>query len=398
MDFVDSKITFINHASMLIETHDNKILTDPWYISPAFGTWHQYPFPQYEDIKKIVENDDSMLTVISHGHDDHLDDFFIKSYLKKTQIIISKFTSKGLLRRVARLVDKEPIEIEQDFEKPVKIKNTSLYSFSNEHVPNDSIILISSDNELIIHANDNYREQPEEIIENIIKISQNKKIYYFSQVGCASSFPTCFPNIPLHIKKEVIRSEHERFMSAFEKNIEKIKPDLAFTYANQFYFENSDDLSYYDDVQELVDSHSFIKQLFPGDQIIDGELFRNKNSNISVFEKLLKDLENLTNEYINSKIQTNFKFYFKTYKGRKNREILSPKTNEIYFVAEVATWLDIITGKLNLETILIGGIGDIIKVHEETMREVAIYICEFSYIYQNRITENLFTWKNISKI
>ena len=93
-----------------------------------------------------------------------------------------------------------------------------LYSYSNKEMKNDSIILISNDDELIIHANDNYREQPKEIIDEIKKISKNKKIYYFSQVGIASSFPTKFANLNINKKKEVIRSEHKRFIADFEKS------------------------------------------------------------------------------------------------------------------------------------------------------------------------------------
>jgi L-ascorbate metabolism protein UlaG (beta-lactamase superfamily) len=47
------KITAINHASILIEEDGNFILTDPWYISPAFANWVQKPSPDFELIKKI---------------------------------------------------------------------------------------------------------------------------------------------------------------------------------------------------------------------------------------------------------------------------------------------------------------------------------------------------------
>tara|TARA_B100000787_G_scaffold167341_1_gene153930 strand:- start:10815 stop:10997 length:183 start_codon:yes stop_codon:yes gene_type:complete len=57
-------------------------LTDPWFISPAFGGWYQYPSPNYEDIEKIINLKKNLFTVISHGHDDHLDDFIIKNCLK----------------------------------------------------------------------------------------------------------------------------------------------------------------------------------------------------------------------------------------------------------------------------------------------------------------------------
>ena len=48
------KIEHINHASVLIEGNsENFVLTDPWYISPAFGGWVQRPQPYLNSIRKI---------------------------------------------------------------------------------------------------------------------------------------------------------------------------------------------------------------------------------------------------------------------------------------------------------------------------------------------------------
>ena len=383
------EISFINHSSLLVSDDNTKILTDPWFISPAFGKWYQYPSPHYEDVKKIVKESSNLSIMISHGHDDHLDDFFIKKYLKNSQIFISNFVSKGFLKRVTSISSKTPIEINQDLNYPTKLNRNLLYSYSNEGMVNDSIMLITNDDELIIHANDNYREQPLEIIDKIKKRSKNKKIYYLSQIGIASAFPAKFSNLHLNKKKEIIRSEHDRFILNFEKNIENLKPDMAFVYANQYKFDNEDNLSYYDDVQEIIKKHSFIKQLLPGDKIIDGQLIRNKEKKLDLFERLLTNIENLTNEYINNKIQTNFILKFKVKSIHENK-IINEEKNKIFLVSDKSTWQSIINGELNLETILVGGNGSVIKVHEQNMREVSICLSEFSYIYQNRLSKKLF--------
>ena len=66
------------------------------------------------------------------------------------------------------------------------------------------------------------------------------------------------------------------------------------------------------------------------------------------------------------------------------------KKNKIFFISNKITWQKIINGELNLEAILIGGNGNIIKIHEQNMREVSICVSEFSYIYQNKISKTLF--------
>ena len=69
-------IEFVNHASLLLKEKESYFLTDPWYVSPAFGGWIQNPSPKTEVIEKLLSIPASKLNVIiSHGHDDHLDDF-----------------------------------------------------------------------------------------------------------------------------------------------------------------------------------------------------------------------------------------------------------------------------------------------------------------------------------
>ena len=64
-------IKFINHASLFISDEKNKFLTDPWYISPAFGGWVQNPFPIYNDVEEIINEypgiDPARSTTITPG-------------------------------------------------------------------------------------------------------------------------------------------------------------------------------------------------------------------------------------------------------------------------------------------------------------------------------------------
>ena len=122
---------------------------------------------------------------------------------------------------------------------------------------------------------------------------------------------------------------------------------------------------------------------------MDGKFIKNREIKLNLFDKLLKNIENLTNEFIKKKIETNLDLEFKV-KGLHEVKIINEEINKIFFVSDKSTWQSIINGDLNLETILIGGNGDIIKVHEQNMREIAICVSEFSYIYQNKISKSLF--------
>ena len=109
------KIEHINHASLLIENDGKYILTDPWVISPAFGGWTQNPYPLTELIKKIISiPSEDLLVAVSHGHDDHLDEFFISSHLQKSNFIVPKYKSPGTRNRLRKLISGDLIEIGEE--------------------------------------------------------------------------------------------------------------------------------------------------------------------------------------------------------------------------------------------------------------------------------------------
>ena len=382
-------IKFINHASLFISDEKNKFLTDPWYISPAFGGWVQNPFPIYNDVEEIIKNKNKLNTIISHGHDDHLDDFFIKNYLNNSQIIISKFKSRGLYKRIKNISINKPIEVSQGIENGYNTNHIKIYSFINESAGNinDSIILITNKNEVIVHANDNYQVQSREVVEQIKLISKDKFLYYFVQAGIANSFPMTSPNYSHHEKMKIINDQNKIFIECYEKNIDSIKPNLAFTYANQSKLNYNTEIVSYENVIEQIDKHSFIKQLYPGDKIHNRTLIRNKTDKINILDEFLKRAENECNKFVKSKIETSFKISFLV---EKSDQILKPKSNNIFVVADALTWLNILSAKLNLEAIIIGGAGKVIKLHEESMREVAQCISQFAYIYQNEFTKRYF--------
>ena len=74
----------VNHASVLIQEGDNFILTDPWYEQPAFGSWLPVPptsiHPVY--LLALAKDNPKFKILISHGHDDHLDDEWLSLFPK----------------------------------------------------------------------------------------------------------------------------------------------------------------------------------------------------------------------------------------------------------------------------------------------------------------------------
>src|SRR5215470_1815376 len=62
------RITFVGHASILIEVNGLRILSDPWWNGPCFGAqWWPYPTPSLREIHEQSVD----YVYVSHGHHDH---------------------------------------------------------------------------------------------------------------------------------------------------------------------------------------------------------------------------------------------------------------------------------------------------------------------------------------
>ena len=106
------KVTFMNHASVLIQSKDNIILTDPWYKKPAFGSWLSVPpciyHPAY--FMALAKTNPNFTIVISHGHDDHFDDNFLSALPENTTVLLPKYDSVGPRKRLEKCGIKNIIE------------------------------------------------------------------------------------------------------------------------------------------------------------------------------------------------------------------------------------------------------------------------------------------------
>ena len=147
-------LDFINHASIKIEYNGMKCVTDPWYLSNAFGSWYQCPSPHKSAVYDLIDSSEELCVIVSHGHDDHLDEWFIKHHLKDKIFFCPKFQTPGLESRLTRNlgVTTKPIgsgEYYGDF-----IFNQYINPDFTEY---DAVITIRTPDFLIIHANDNWQ-------------------------------------------------------------------------------------------------------------------------------------------------------------------------------------------------------------------------------------------------
>jgi hypothetical protein len=234
---------FLNHTSFIIQHENDFLLLDPWTSgSLSFDGWKAHP-PSFlnEDIlvafinsKKNNTKKGNIGVVISHGHDDHCDDDFLKKIDKEIPVFFPNYSSKGALRRITQ----------NDLKNITELSVLKQYSFGSftlssyileDYSIDDAVITIKTDDYFLIHANDNSIPFSQEFIDFVIAESQGLKIYLASQTGIANGFPYCYPqffnNHDVEELMNLAKQKITRTVQVAIDNAQKIGANFFISYA-----------------------------------------------------------------------------------------------------------------------------------------------------------------------
>lgn len=375
---------FINHASIKTSADGVIVLTDPWYVSNAFGSWYQRPSPRSCDIYDLIDTNDKMAVVISHGHDDHIDDYFIKHHMRDKTFFCAKFATPGLENRLSKQLG----VLTNPIGESEKFGPFTFRQFVNpDFTKHDAVITIQTDDFVIIHANDNWHAWPNTMLQDIKKIINNyseKQVYLLIQFGIADCFPINYPQFTEKEARQIIETRFKLYEEQTIENMSKMGLKHLYYYANQSQFHYSNDIfdSLYDEAQIYLNllNNKKITQLTPGMSVHENhQICYPQKKYVDIFEYRLKGLEN----FLNTK--------FKSFVGEEsfiNTRLLVNESDvdndSINYVTDISTWNRILTGDLNLESIIIGGSGRIFKPNLN-IREHHMFVSKQSYIIQNCI-------------
>lgn len=376
---------FINHATIKSEYKGKTVITDPWIISNAFGSWYQNPSPIYKDVFEMIDSDETLGVLISHGHDDHLDEWFIKKHLPKNKYFCTKFKTPGLENR---LKDNLGLNVRLISDQS-KFGDFKFKQFINpDYTKYDAVITIETPHFLIIHANDNWHEWPKEMankIANLAKKYNKDYIFLLIQFGVADCFPVNYKGINLKDAQNILNERFEGYLYSTEQNMQAIGLKKMYYYANQSLFDYKECDLEGKSISQLSEKFLLSKksqyiQLKPGMSIYSGHKIKFINNKVnSLFRYCLKSFENFINKS------------YENYTGDKNCIKVNFRTpeesdvkNQITYFASHEVWNRIITGELNLESIIIGGAG-VISKPDINIRDHHMFISKRSYIAQNKI-------------
>ena len=218
---------------------------------------------------------------------------------------------------------------------------------------------------------------------------KKNEIYFLVQFGIADSFPNNYLGLNQISKSEIVNKRFSNYIESIKINKNKLSLNKIYLYANQANSNldiNESKMSNFEKGLEFIkkSKEENLIQLYPGDEVFKDKIKKSKNG-IELFKFRLKSLENFINiNYLKFSKRENEDFLFTNLVTSKD-QIDKSKIN---YVMGIQDWNRILNGELNLEAIIIGGIGVIHAPENKNISSHHHFISKLSYVIQNQIRKN----------
>jgi hypothetical protein len=218
------RVTFIGHASLLIEANGLSILSDPWWNGPCFGAqWWPYPLPHTEPVRgRRVD-----FIYISHGHHDHFHPPTLRRLDRATRVLVA---AKSELAGAIKELGFEVVEIGADREHALSHGVTCriLPTYAD-----DTLMVVSDGTETCLNLNDALHATPVAVRRHFCRLLRKlypKLDYVFCGYGTASHFPNCYV-IPGKDRELTAARRQAHFNRAWAEIIRNLEPRFGFPFA-----------------------------------------------------------------------------------------------------------------------------------------------------------------------
>lgn len=219
------KLRYLSHASILIETDNFKMITDPWFFGPAFSNgWWLKKAPKF-NLKNILNKIDFIY--VSHNHPDHLHIETLNNLNKDINIIVPNFRDKSTETLIKRLGFKNIIVC--DFNKIYEAKEKAVFFSilkSGDFREDSGIFINLCGKKILLNVDSNNL--------NFGILPKNIDILLSSYAGGASGFPLCFENYNEDEKERIIKRNLKAQFSMVLNLINKTNPKYFMPYAGSF--------------------------------------------------------------------------------------------------------------------------------------------------------------------
>jgi L-ascorbate metabolism protein UlaG (beta-lactamase superfamily) len=221
------RVTFIGHASLLIEANGISVLSDPWWNGPCFGAqWWLYPRPFVEPLAgRSID-----YVYVSHGHHDHFHPATLKTLPRTVKVLVSG--GSGLAAPVRHL-GFEVIEVtgEHDLGNGVRCRIV-------DTLGGDTLMGLSDGRQACLNLNDALHATPAGVRQRFYRLIHQlypRIDYVFCGYGTASHFPNCYV-IPGKDREATAARRQRYFNTVWAEIIGNLRPTFGFPFAADVVF------------------------------------------------------------------------------------------------------------------------------------------------------------------
>ena len=218
------KVSWINHATILIKSGNYSIITDPWLFGPAFvsGWWLEQPSnnSSIDDLK----NADCIF--VSHNHPDHLHPETLSIVQKDKLILTPNFISKSSEKYLKKLGFTNLKTM--DFNKIYSLtQNLQISCLKSGDFRDDSGLYLNvSGTEILLTVDSNFL--------NSFKLPQNINLLATSFASGATGFPLIYDNLTDQEKLKIIERNKNSIKASVINYIKHTSPSYYLPYAGMF--------------------------------------------------------------------------------------------------------------------------------------------------------------------
>jgi hypothetical protein len=224
------KVSFIGHASILIEAGGVSILSDPWWRGPCFGAqWWLFPKAWLEPFEDRRVD----YVYISHGHHDHFHPGTLGSFAKETAFLVARDID---LASSIRDLGFQVIEV--DAEQELTLPGSSVTCRIMPTHGDDTLMAVYDGCEVCVNLNDALHSAPREIQDHFVarlKSVYPRIDYLFCGYGVASHFPNCYV-IPGKNREATAARRQRYFNRQWARLVAQIEPSFGFPFAADVVF------------------------------------------------------------------------------------------------------------------------------------------------------------------
>ncbi len=290
------KITYVAHASLLLETQDATVITDPWFNGPAYyNQWHVFPKPVDTSFTGKATH-----VVLTHGHEDHFHPPTLSLINKKAQVYFPYVWKSGAVERL-RSIGFSDVKESMSFETITLGKD-----FTVTYVANglDAFTVYQYKNTTILNLNDSLNASHKSFLGlfgDIILKHWPNITYMICGLGGAGYFPNTVHS-PLKNDREIGLLREQFSAHKFCEMVNILKPEFVIPFVpgfallekdkqwiNEIKFSRDNLDAYY---REHFDKNSKIifYGMLPGDSVRENTLIKSSSYHFHVKDDNLSHL------------------------------------------------------------------------------------------------------------